>query len=113
MFSIEAIKSIIEKKFNAFFTRLYRGGEMRAYKIKPVLFLYTLGFLAATKTLQKRKRRKTIVNYFNTRRISNSFLNSTHFQKLLVYIIFHLEYAYQNKNYKNNNIKSEIQIRIE
>ena len=30
---------------------------MRAYKIKPVLFLYAVGFLTATKTLHKRKEK--------------------------------------------------------
>ena len=47
MVSIVAIKLVL------FFTRLFRGGELRAYKIKPVLFHYAVGFLAATKTLHK------------------------------------------------------------
>ena len=33
------------------------GGELRAFKIKPVLFLYALGFLAATKILHKRNEK--------------------------------------------------------
>jgi hypothetical protein len=32
-----------------------QGGESEAYKIKPVLFLFALGLLAALKTLFKRK----------------------------------------------------------
>jgi hypothetical protein len=31
---------------------------MRAFKIKPVLFLYAVGLPAATKTLHKRKEKK-------------------------------------------------------
>ena len=30
-----------------------KGGELRGYKIKPALFLYAIGLLAATKTLKK------------------------------------------------------------
>ena len=50
MFLNGAIKPIVEKKFKTcfFFTRLLRGDELRAYRIKPVLFLYAVGFLAAT-----------------------------------------------------------------
>ena len=62
MFLIGAIKPIVEKKINIFFlfsTRLFRGGEFRAYKIKLVLFLYAVGLLAGKKTLHKRKE-KTI-----------------------------------------------------
>ena len=57
MFLIDAIKPIVEKKFKTcfHFTRLFRVDELRAYKIKPVLFLYAVGFLAATKTFHKRK----------------------------------------------------------
>ena len=52
MFLIDAINHNIEKKFiTYFFTRLFSGGESQAYKIKPVLFLYVLCFLAAAKTL--------------------------------------------------------------
>ena len=39
--------------FFLFFTRLFMGGELRAYKIKSVLFLYAVGLFAATKTLSK------------------------------------------------------------
>ena len=41
-----------------YFTRLFRGGGLRAYKIKPVLFLYAVGLLAATKTFHKRKEKR-------------------------------------------------------
>ena len=40
---------------------------MRAYKIKPFLFLYAVSFLAATKTLHKRKEKvyfPTVAIYF-------------------------------------------------
>ena len=40
-----------------FFTRLFRGGVLRAYKIKTVLFPYAVGLVAATKTLHKRKEK--------------------------------------------------------
>ena len=36
--------------------RLSRGGELRAYKIRPVLFLYAVGLLAATKHYTKERR---------------------------------------------------------
>ena len=49
-------KPIVENIF--FFFRLFRGGELKAYKIKPVLFLYAVGLLAATKTLHKRKEKR-------------------------------------------------------
>ena len=55
MFLIGAIKPIVKKKFQTcIFSQLLRGGELRAYKIKPVLFLYSVGFLATAKTLHKR-----------------------------------------------------------
>ena len=59
MFLICAIKHIIEKKFKTrfIFMRPFRGGELRAYKIKPVLFFYAIGLVAATKTLHKRKEK--------------------------------------------------------
>ena len=63
MFLIDAIKPIKEKKFkhfSKFFMRLFRGGELRADKIKPVLFLYTVGLLAATKTLHKTKEKNLL-----------------------------------------------------
>ena len=34
---------------------MFRGGELRAYKIKQVSFLYTVGLLAVTKILHLRK----------------------------------------------------------
>ena len=61
MFLICAIKPIAEKKFKTivlFFTRLLRASELIAYKIKLVLFLYTVGFQAATKSLHKKKEKK-------------------------------------------------------
>ena len=58
MFLIGDIKPIVEKKFkNCFFyatVSVFRGGELRPYKIKADLFLYAIGLLAATKTLSKR-----------------------------------------------------------
>ena len=54
MFLIDAIKPIEEKKFKNCFI-FYATDELRAYKIKPVLFLYAVGFLAATKNTQKKE----------------------------------------------------------
>ena len=56
MFLIDAIKHNVDcreeiQNLFFFFTRLFRRGL--AYKIKPVLFLFVLCFLAATKTLIK------------------------------------------------------------
>ena len=64
IFLIDAIKPIIEKKLkNCFiFTRLFRGGEFGAYKIKPVSFNFAFGLLAATQTLFKRNEK--IINNF-------------------------------------------------
>ena len=56
MFLIDAIKHNVEKKFKTCFIFLrdcLSGGESQAYKIKPVLFLIMLCFLAVTKTLLK------------------------------------------------------------
>jgi hypothetical protein len=36
---------------------LFRGVESEAYKIKPGLFLFAFGLLAATKTLFKRNKK--------------------------------------------------------
>ena len=60
MFLIDAIKPYVEKKFKAcfIFTRLFRGRVSGATKIKPVLFLFVFGLLAATKTLFKRNENK-------------------------------------------------------
>ena len=50
MILINAIKPNVEKKSKrVFFMRLFRGGEFGSYKIKPVLFLFASGLLAATK----------------------------------------------------------------
>ena len=59
MLLIDAIKPKVEKKLKTclFFARLFRGDRSRAYKIKPVLCLFTLGLLAATKTLLNRNER--------------------------------------------------------
>ena len=59
MILIGAIKPIVEKKFQLvlFFTRLFRGGELRASKINSDLFLYAVSLLAATKILHKRKEK--------------------------------------------------------
>ena len=62
MFLIDAIKTYSRKEIQNlcyFFTRLFRGGELRAYKIKPVLF-YAVGLLAATKILHKKKGEKKL-----------------------------------------------------
>ena len=37
---------------------MFMGGELEAYKIKPFLFLFDLGFLEATKALFKRNKKK-------------------------------------------------------
>ena len=57
MILIGAIKPIVENKFKTcfIFTRLFRGGELRAYEMKPVLFLYAVGFLAATTNITHKK----------------------------------------------------------
>ena len=54
MFLIHAIKHNVENKFKTYFILSdCRGDELQASKIKPVLFLLVLCFLAATKTLFK------------------------------------------------------------
>ena len=60
MFFIGAIKPSIGKKLKTclFLTRLFRRGESGEYKIKPVLLLFVLGLLAATKTIFKRNEKK-------------------------------------------------------
>ena len=67
MFLIDAFKPKVKKKFKPCFTRRrFRGGESRTYKIKPVLFLFALGLLPATKTLLKKTRIIImILSYFN------------------------------------------------
>ena len=57
MFLIDAIKPNIEKKIKTcvISTQLFRVGELGAYKIKPVWFLFAIGLLAAIKTLQKKR----------------------------------------------------------
>ena len=40
------------------------GGELGAYKIKPVLFLFAFGLLAATKTLFKRNENNIVQCWF-------------------------------------------------
>ena len=60
MFLIDAIKPKVEKKFKTCFINLRDclGGVSRERnKIKPVLFLFALGLLAATKTLFKRNEK--------------------------------------------------------
>ena len=62
MFLIGAIKPMVEKNFKTCFILYVRDwlgkvSWLRAYKIKPFLFLYVVGFLAATKTLHKRKEK--------------------------------------------------------
>ena len=60
IFLIGAIKHIVEKKFKLvlFLMWLFKGSELRAYKMKQVMFLCAVGLLAATKTLHKRKEKK-------------------------------------------------------
>ena len=59
MFLIDTIKPKVEinKKLVLIFVRLFKGGELKSYKIKPVLFLFTLGLLAATKKIFKRNNK--------------------------------------------------------
>ena len=61
MFLMNAIKPIVVKKFKTvflFLTRLFKRVELRSYKIKQVLFVYTVGLLVATKKLYKRKEKR-------------------------------------------------------
>jgi hypothetical protein len=60
VFSIDSIKPNVEKKFKTcfiFFMPLFRGGELRAYKIKTALFLYALALLAVTKHYTKERKK--------------------------------------------------------
>jgi len=45
-----------------FVTRLFRGGYLEEYEIKPVLFLFVFELVAATKTLFKTNERKNNTN---------------------------------------------------
>ena len=56
------MKTIVEKnsKLELFFTRLFKRGDLRAYKIKPVLFLNGVGLESVTKTLHKRMEKKNV-----------------------------------------------------
>ena len=42
---------------------VFRGGDSKAYIIKPVLFLFALDLLAATKTLLKRIKKEYDIVY--------------------------------------------------
>ena len=56
MILIAAIKPIVKRNSKiVIFTRLFREGELRAYKVNPVLFLYALGLLAVTKNIIQKK----------------------------------------------------------
>ena len=48
------------------------GGELRAYKIKRVVFLYSVGFLAATKQYTKESRNMVILKMICTIKYFNS-----------------------------------------
>ena len=69
MFLIGAIKPIAEKIFknNFILTRLLRGRQSGEYEIKPVLFLYAVGLVAATKTIFKRKEKTEFVTSLYTK----------------------------------------------
>ena len=56
LFLIDTIKPNLENKIKNFM-RLFKGGKLGGYKIKPVLFLFVLGLLAATKTLFKKNKK--------------------------------------------------------
>ena len=80
------ITHIVEKKFKLvlFFTRLFRGGEWRAYKIKPVLFLDAVCLHAAIKLLHIRKEKRNYIKSFLkiSRKIITkpfSFIKFSHF----------------------------------
>ena len=63
MFLIDASKPKVEKKLKNmfyFFVRLFRGGELDAYKIFFFFFLFALGLLAATKNFIQEKRENSI-----------------------------------------------------
>ena len=49
----------LEFFFNSFYfyVQLFSGNDSEAYKIKPILLLFTLGLLAANKTLFKRNEK--------------------------------------------------------
>ena len=76
MIIIGAIKPNIQKKFKTFFIELFRGGKSGEYKIKQVLFLSVLRFLAATKIIIQNRREKEFKNSLTTmmRKIISFFL---------------------------------------
>ena len=59
MFLMDKLKHNVENKLELvfIFMRLFRGGESQAYKIKPVLFLFVLCLMAATKLYSKQTRK--------------------------------------------------------
>ena len=65
---------------------LIRGGKLNAYKIKPVLFLYAVGFLAASKTLHKRKEKYMYIKN-PVKMINDSQRNSEIPSNLVLYVL--------------------------
>ena len=66
MVLIYAIKPNVEKKFKlvlSFYSTVFflGGGLVGSVQIKPVLFLFAFGLLAATKTLFKRNKNNVII----------------------------------------------------
>ena len=66
MFLIDAIKHKVENKLK---TKSDCGGGLKAYKIKQVLFHFSLGLLAVTITLFKRNEKSSYVNYCTTKNL--------------------------------------------
>ena len=66
MFLIDAIKpKVKELKSLLFLARLFRGVKLVAYKINKVIFLSTVGLLAATKLYSKETRKYNTTLYPN------------------------------------------------
>ena len=76
MFLIGTIKPSRKEIKTFFFMGLFRVGELRANKIKPILFLYAVFFLAATKTLHKRKEKVNISTKVYCENLFSKYLNS-------------------------------------
>ena len=66
MFLIDAIKAKVEKKLKLvlFFARLFREGELKANKIKPVLYLFALGLWRQQKIYSKETRKHISISLF-------------------------------------------------
>ena len=74
LYKVFNIKPIVEKKFKTcfIFTRLFRGGEVRAYKIKPVLFFYAVPFFGGKKIYKRKEKRLFNSSFLNVLDLSES-----------------------------------------